>query len=85
MPSRFSAAFRRKSATNPDELRPQPLSSEPTTSSFRVLERNPAPGGGPSFDGGARMVHAHTAPSHKLTNSDPQVQDNIFAGLNHYR
>ncbi|KAF4122503.1 Conserved hypothetical, protein [Geosmithia morbida] len=85
MPSRFSAAFRRKSSANPDEFQShQTIPSESSTSSFRVLERNPGPPGGPSFDGGARM--AHSSPSfHKPTNSDSQIQDNIFSGLNTYR
>lgn len=81
MPSRFSAAFRRKSSTSPDEFQIQPPNNE---QSFRVLERG-QPQNGRTFDGGARMARASAHLTHKPTFSDTEVEDNMFAGLNTYR
>lgn len=79
MPSRFSAAFRRKSTLSPDDFENQQPS--PTEhSSFRVLERSP-PSVGRAFDGGAHMSN----PVHRPTTSDTYIGDNLFVGLNSYR
>ncbi|KAI6785995.1 uncharacterized protein J7T54_006334 [Emericellopsis cladophorae] len=80
MPSRFSAAFRRKSATNSEDLQLHSSTAEP---SFRVLERG-QPQEGRTFDGGVRMARASAHMAHKVTNSESEVEDNMFAGLNAY-
>ena len=84
MPNRLSAAFRRKSAISPEDIpNTRPTSTEHST--FRVLERNPPPGGR-GFDGGARMARtpANPATKHASHDSDSSWGDNMFAGLNTY-
>jgi hypothetical protein len=79
---RFSAVFPRRKSTAPDEL----LNAEPAgpeQHSFRVLERNTFAADGRSFDGGVRLSQRIGNPTyHKPRNSELDVEDNLFAGLN---